>query len=96
MLPLIWGLSVAAFGALLSYLTNTWQISFIISLTAAAISLMATSMLRNTALISSRKGKIKGQEDKAVKEAEAWAKASAIFGFPNAIIAILLYFRLYR
>lgn len=91
------GLFVAGIGALVSISIGNWQFSFAISGVAGIASIIISSILRNVALISKRKA-LKGDEDedRASLEGEAWGKAISIFGFPNILITVILYFKLYR
>lgn len=90
------GLFVAGIGALVSLAIDNWQFSFAISGVAGVISIVMSSMFRNMSIISRKRTYSKEEENKAALEGETWAKMISIFGFPNVLITVILYFKLYR
>jgi membrane protein implicated in regulation of membrane protease activity len=96
----ILGLGIAVFGILVSLLASNWQAAFVISATAAGISVVISSTIRNFSLIQKRKARVRGKDAGKYKGAaddnEYWIKVFGIFALPNIIVAIILYFILYR
>lgn len=95
------GLFIAGLGIILSIAIGNFQLSFALSGTAGVISLVISSMIGNMAVISrSRIAKRKEgeREEKSILESEGknWARAISLFGFPNIVVAIILFFKLYR
>ncbi|MFU0823573.1 hypothetical protein [Clostridium sp.] len=96
-IALVIGLFVAAIGALVSMAIDNWQFSFAISGVAAVMSIVMSSMFRNIGIISRKRAEARGEKgNKALEEGENWARALSLFGLPNIIITIVLYFKLYR
>lgn len=96
-IALIIGLFLAGIGALGSVATGNWQISFVVSGAVGVISIVISSMLRNMAVISRKRTHEKKEDgDRAAVEGEKWARTISLFGFPNILIAVVLYFKLYR
>lgn len=90
------GVFIAGIGVLISVAANNWQIAFIISGIIAVISVALTSLFRNIAIVGSKRAKVRNEKPiKAIDSAEVWAKVTAIVGFPNIIIAVWLYLKLY-
>lgn len=93
----ITGVFIAGIGVLISLATNNWQIAFIISGIIAVICIALTSLFRNIAIMGHKRSKVRNEKPiKAIDSAEVWARATAIIGFPNIIIAFWLYLKLYR
>lgn len=91
------GLFVAGIGALVSMAIGNWQFSFAISGVAAVMSIVMSSMFRNIGIISRKKAEARGEEgNRALREGENWARMISLFGFPNILITVILYFKLYR
>jgi membrane protein implicated in regulation of membrane protease activity len=90
------GLLVAGLGALLSVAADNWQVSFVISGTVAVISVVLTSLFRNVSVISEKRSEIRKEGKlKAIDDIDVWAKIIAIIGFPNVIVAVWLFLKLY-
>lgn len=91
------GLLVAGLGALLSMIVNNWQVSFVISSTVAVISIVLTSLFKNVSAIYQKRSEIRKEGKlKAIDDIDVWAKIIAIIGFPNIIVAVWLFLKLYR
>lgn len=92
------GLMIAGGSIFLSLVTHNWYIGFSLSTAMGAISFVMTSILRNFLLILKRKAEIKKEElqSRVVNELDQFSKIIALFGLPNIVTAIILYFKLYR
>lgn len=91
------GLSVAAMGLLASLIARNLQISLIISGSLSIIALIIASMIANFSLILKKKVGLQGKtEDISLKQGERLARAITLFASPNAVVAVFLYFRLYK
>ena len=93
----ITGLIIGVAGILLSIAASNWQIAFLLSGVSAGFSLIIGGMLRNFSLIMKKKSKYKGSvSDLPLTDEENWVKGIIAFGIPNLVIAVVLYFILYR
>lgn len=90
------GLAVAGIGIIISSISNNWQISFIISGAVSAVALVIASMIANISFILKKKRTVRSEESTALKEGERLARAITVFASPNVIMAVILYFKLYR
>lgn len=95
------GLFIAGLGIILSIAIGNFQLSFALSGTAGVISLVISSMIGNMAVISRSRMAKKKEEDGEEKnrlesEGKNWARAVSLFGFPNIVVAIIMFFKLYK
>lgn len=89
------GTLIALLNILLALLAKDWKIAFVLSGSVSVITLVITSMLRNAMLIFNRGFKASKGDRNSFLEAEKIMKLISAFGFPNIVLTVILFFRLY-
>jgi hypothetical protein len=95
----IFGISITVFGIIISLLTNTWHVTFVISATTGGIAIVIASSIKRFSQIKEIRTKLQNKSNPNVESLstdEYWIKAFTVFALPNIVVALITYFMLYR